>query len=133
DVLAAGLGLADRLGAGIALVLQLLRLDLQRLALLLERGKARRIQLKAASAQSRGDIIEVRSQTSRVEHPHTPGLVTAAGIVPGSAALETPRQALAPQRGCRRQDCPCFFRRSSSRSRARRSPILISRPRSLGS
>ncbi len=72
NVFAPSLGLADALGAGIALVLQFLGSHLQLLALGLERFQSRRIQIDSARfPQLGGKFVGLLAQQVGVEHGAT--------------------------------------------------------------
>ena len=68
DVLPRGLGLADGLGARVALVLQFLGLHLQRLALLLQLADAIGVELQAASGELSCHLVEFGAQAFGVQH-----------------------------------------------------------------
>ena len=68
DILALGLGLADGFGTRIALVLQILGLDLQLLALSLQGLEGLDIEFEAAAPELCSNLSQFRSQTFGVEH-----------------------------------------------------------------
>ncbi|MDT4862019.1 hypothetical protein FQZ97_966500 [compost metagenome] len=67
-VFAALLGLADGLGAAVALGLQLFGVGLHGLALVFQRLEARHIQLKAAGGKTLSHIVELAAHQFGVEH-----------------------------------------------------------------
>ena len=68
DVFAACLGITDGLGAGVALVLQGFRLDLQVTAARFQRGKGFGIQLIATTCEALGSRFKISAQKFRVQH-----------------------------------------------------------------
>jgi hypothetical protein len=66
EVLALGLGAPDRLGAGVARVLELLDLDLERLALGLQGLNPRGVEHQTAPGQLLGDLVESGAQQTWV-------------------------------------------------------------------
>ena len=68
NVLTRCFGLADALGAGVALLLQALGLGLQRLALGFQRVEGGDIQGVAAASQRLGHAFNVRAQQFGVDH-----------------------------------------------------------------
>ena len=68
NVFAFRLGGANGFGAAVALALQLLGIDLQRFATLLELAEFRYIQFKVFGTQSIDDILELAAQYFWIKH-----------------------------------------------------------------
>ena len=121
DVFALGLGLADRLGAGIAQVLQLLRLGRQRLRSPSSDSIADDVQHVAAGVlEARGGFGKARAQQSRIEHGGESGVKAERGLsLPRCGSRNADRAQAGPPTRFSRQ-LALAADRATRRSRHRR-------------